>query len=281
MSLLKKTFEDLGLSSVTHDVYVQLLEKGGCSAKQLADWLAIPRTSVYDHLKLLIQRGLVVEQHNEGKKTFAIDDPKNLPKLIDEEIDSLKAERDHILEMLPSLLKNTSSLDPKIRFYSGIEGVKHVLNDFKWQRNADTMAMWPMDEMLALLGQEFFNDLNRRRIKQNVYVRGVWPYGNGIDVKENPFIGTGPEFKRELRVAPKHMKWNIGYWIYGEKVAFISSKKEAFGFTIHSNDFSQLMKMQFESVWSQSKKIKPNRKYTDRWIEMLYKEMGKKPPYQK
>ncbi len=279
MSLLKKTFEELGLSAATHDVYMQLMEKGSRSAKQIADGLAIPRTSVYDHLKLLIQKGLVIEEHREGKKCFAIDDPQNLPKLIDGHIDSLKAERDHIIDILPSLLKNPTSLDPKIRFYSGIEGVRHVLNDFKWQRNAKTMAMWPMSEMVALLGKEFFNDLNRRRIKQNVYVQGIWPHDKGIDTRDNPFIGTGPEFLRELRVAPKDMTWNIGYWIYGDKVAFISSQKEAFGFTIHSKDFSQLMKLQFETIWNQSRKIKPSRKYTDDWIERVYKEIGKKPPY--
>ncbi len=281
MSLLKKTFEELGLSTATHNVYMQLLEKGGSTAKQLADWLSIPRTSVYDHLKLLIQKGLVVEQHNEGKKSFAIDDPRNLPNLIDAEIDSLKAERAHLIDILPTLIKNPTSLDPKIRFYSGVEGVRHVLNEFKWQRNAKTMAMWPMSEMHELLGTEFFNDLNRRRIKQNVHVQGIWPHNKTIDVKKNPFIGTGPEFLRELRVAPKDMTWNIGYWIYGDKVAFISSQKEAFGFTIHSKDFSQLMKLQFQTIWNQSKKIKPNRKYTDPWIEQVYREIGKKPPYGK
>jgi sugar-specific transcriptional regulator TrmB len=260
-------------------VYIQLLEKGSCSARQLADRVAIPRTSVYDHLKLLIQKGLVVERFDEGRSIFGVDAPENLPKLIDEEIESLKNNRQKIVDLLPTLFKNTSTVEPKIRFYSGVEGLRHVLNDFKWQHNEKTMAVWPIQEMISLLGKDFFDDLNRRRIKQNVYVRGIWPKGKGADAKTHPYMGTGPEFLRELRTAPRHIKWDMGYWIYGDKVAFISSRKEAYGFTIHSKDFSNLMRMQFEILWKQSHEIKPDRKYTDTWIKDVYRELGKNPSY--
>ncbi len=276
--MLKKTFEELGLSETTHRVYIELLEKGACSARQLAEWINLPRTSIYDHLKLLIQKGLVVERLDDGKRLFSVDDPKNLPKLIDEEIDSLKRERQKVIDLMPSLLKNSNALEPKLRFYSGVEGVRHVLNDFKWQSNLETYSMWPISEMISLLGRDFFDDLNRRRIKQNISIMGIWPYKKGPGIKEHPFMGTGTEFLREIREAPKDKKWEMGYWIYGDKVAFISSHKEAFGFTIHSKEFSQLMKAQFDSVWSQSTKVKPNRKYTDAWIKQVYKSLGKDIP---
>lgn len=92
-------------------------------------------------------------------------------------------------------------------------------------------------------------------------------------------MGRGHEFLREVREAPKFMKWNMGYWIYNDKVAFISSRKEAFGSTIHSKDFCEMMKTQFEAVWMQSRKIKPNRNYTDAWIEDAYRIAGKKPKF--
>lgn len=276
--MLKKTFEELGLSPIAHEIYSQLLEKGACSARQLAEWINIPRTSVYDHLSILIQKGLVTEQHNENKKLFSIDDPKNLPKLINEEIESLKRERDHVLSILPTLLDSSSVIEPKIRFFSGAEGVRHVLNDFKWQQNLDTMSMWPIAEMISLLGKDFFDDLNRRRIKQNISIRGIWPCGKGADIKTHPFMGSGPEFLREIREAPKHLRWSMGYWIYGDKVAFISSSKEAFGFTIHSKEFAEVMKVQFESVWNESKKIKSMHKYTDTWIREVYAKLDKKIP---
>ena len=278
MALLRKTFEDLGLSSTTHDIYMQLMEKGACSARILADRINIPRTSVYEHLKLLIQKGLVVERFDEGKKIFSIDDPKNLPNLIDKEIESLQGERKRVADLLPSHLTKENTIEPKIKFYSGVEGVRHVLNDCKWQNDIATMAFWPIAEMINLLGDDFFDDLNRRRIKQNIYIRGIWPHGKGVKVKDHPFMGTGSEFLRELREAPKFMDWNMGYWIYGDKVAFISSSKEAFGFTIHSKDFCEMLTTQFEAVWRQSKAIEPDRKHTDPWINKISDQIGKELP---
>lgn len=279
MTLLKKTFEELGLNPITYTVYSELLQKGACSARQLAEWMGIPRTSVYDHLRLLIQKGLVVERFDENKRIFSIDDPKNLPKLIDEEIESLKNERERVISILPSLLQKSNAIEPKIKFYSGVEGVRHVLNDFKWQKNIETVAFWPIKEMIGLLGREFFDDLNRRRIEHNIHIRGIWPKNTTINIKQHPFMGTGPEFLREIREAPGFMKWDMGYWIYEDKVAFISSQKEAFGFVIHSKEFAKMMLTQFEAVWLQSKKIAPARKYTDTWIEATYKKIGKKPLY--
>jgi sugar-specific transcriptional regulator TrmB len=276
--MLKKTFEKLGLSPMAHEVYTQLLEKGPCSARQISERINIPRTSVYDHLSILINKGLVTEIRSDNKRLFNVDDPKNLPKLIEESIQSLKDERDHVSHILPTLLKQSSSIEPKIRLFSGVEGVRHVLNDFKWQQNLDTMSMWPIAEMISLLGRDFFDDLNRRRIKQNISIRGIWPHGKGADIKSHPFMGSGREFLREIREAPKNMHWNMGYWIYGDKVAFISSKKEVFGFTIHSKEFAEVMKVQFESVWNTSKKIKPLKKYTDPWINEVYSKLGKNIP---
>ena len=39
----------------------------------------------------------------------------------------------------------------------------------------------------------------------------------------------------------------MSYW-YADKVAFISSRQETFGFVIHSRDFAEMMKAQFEVI---------------------------------
>jgi hypothetical protein len=61
------------------------------------------------------------------------------------------------------------------------------------------------------------------------------------------------EHLRELRFAPKGMTWNMGYWMYENRVAFLSSEKEGFGFVIHSKEFAQMMRLQFEQMWKVSK----------------------------
>ena len=267
--MFKKLFQDLGLSDNAHRVYLQLIENGTSSARMLAENLNIPRPSVYDNLKLLIQKGLVIERDEGNKKLFQVDDLKNLPRLLDAKIDSLQEERGELEQNLPKLLKQTEAIEPKIKFYSGVEGVRQVLNDMLWYKDIDTVALWPISEMVELLGKEYMADMNRRRIRRKLSTRGIWPEDKKLDLKDHPFLGVGKGFLREIRIAPKDMTWNMSYWAYADKVAFISSRKETFGFVIHSRDFAEMIKAQFEVIWKASKPIKPEPHHTDLFLKTV------------
>jgi hypothetical protein len=80
-------------------------------------------------------------------------------------------------------------------------------------------------------------------------LRAIWPKDANIDTKERPYLSADEEHLRELRFAPVGMTWNMGYWMYGDKVAFLSSEKEGFGFVVQSKDFANLIKLQFEEIW--------------------------------
>lgn len=267
--MFKKLFEDLGLSENAHRVYLQLIENGVSSARSLAENLNIPRPSVYDNIKALMQKGLVIERNEGNKKLFQVDDLKNLPRILDEKIKSLKQEQSDLNTLIPKLLNRTQAIEPKIKFYSGVEGVRQVLNDMLWYKDLQTYALWPISEMVELLGKEYMADMNRRRIRQKLSTRGIWPEDKRVDLEGHPFLGVGKGFYREIRIAPKEMTWNMSYWVYADKVAFISSKKETFGFVIHSRDFAEMIKAQFEVIWKVSKPIKAEPKHTDPFLKTV------------
>ena len=74
---------------------------------------------------------------------------------------------------------------------------------------------------------------------------------------------------RDLRFAPQGMVWNMSYWLYADKAAFISSQKEMFGFVITSAEFVELMREQFKIIWEISKLIKPQPQYTDQFLKTV------------
>lgn len=269
MSVFKKLFDELGLSENAYRVYTQLLENGISTARMLSEGVGIPRPSVYDSLRILIQKGLVTERDEGNKKQFQIDDVKNLPRVLNEKIDALTKERDEVEAILPRLLKQTAFVEPKIKFYSGADGVRQVLNDMLWYEHTETFTMWPISEMIDLLGKEYMANLNKRRIRQHISIRGLWPTDKKVSFKEYPFMGVGKGFYREIRITPKEMTWNMSYWSYADKVAFISSHRETFGFVIHSRDFTELIKTQFEVIWKMSKPIKPEPLYTDPFLKTV------------
>ena len=266
---IHKILREAGISEMASLIYGQLLETGPSSARQLAEKLNIARPSVYDNLKLLMKNGLVVEQEEEHKKIFGVDDVKNLSNLFQSKIEQLKERESELKKLLPTLLKQVKSFEPKIKFYSGSDGIKQVLNNLLWYNNIETLTMWPISEMVNILGKEYLINLNRRRIRQGISIKGIWPQDKAVNFEDYPFLGVGKGHLRELRLAPKGMTWQMSYWLYADKVAFISSQKELFGFVVHSRDFTTLMKAQFEVIWKISKPIQPQPQYTDSFLKTV------------
>ena len=268
--MIETILQNLGIPENSIRIYARLLECGYSNARQLAENLNLPRPTVYDNLKLLINNGLVTEKEEDNKKLFGIDDTRNLQNLARTKIEKLKISEQQIIDILPSLNGKTKTLQPKIKFYSGVDGIKQVLRDLLWYENIETLTMWPISEMVEILGKEYLEDLNRRRIKQNISIKGIWPRDKKVDFKDHPFLGINKGHLRQLRLAPKNMTWNMSYWLYADKVAFISSSVENFGFVIHSRDFSELVRAQFEQIWKLSTPIKASSKKVDTFLKTLH-----------
>ncbi|MFA6382615.1 MAG: helix-turn-helix domain-containing protein [Candidatus Buchananbacteria bacterium] len=256
--MLQDVLKNIGLPPTASRIYLRLIETGISSARQLAENLNIPRPSVYDNLKILIKLGLVTEQDKENKKLFQIDDVKNISRLVKDKISDLQTEEKKLKDIIPNLSKKIDYLEPKIKFYSGSEGVRRALNDILWYENIETLCIWPISEMIEVLSPEFLAEHNKKRIRRKIALRTIWPQDKAVKFKQFPFLGVSNGFFREIRLAPKGMTWNMSYWLYADKVAFISSRQENFGFTVHSRDFTELIKSQFELVWPLCQKIQVN-----------------------
>ena len=267
--MIQDILKNIGISETASRVYLHLLENGISSARQIAENINIPRTSVYDNLKMLINSGLVMEQDRENKTLYRIDDVKNISRLVKGQIDNLQKQDKALKEILPNINKQTDYLEPKIKFYNGTEGIKHALNDMLWYDNIETLAVWPVSEMIKVLGADYLDQNNKKRIKQKISIRAIWPQDKAVKFRQFPFLGEGKSFFREIRLAPKEMTWNMGFWLYADKVAFISSRKESFGFIIHSRDFVELIKSQFEMVWPLCKKVNVDSKDTESWLKKV------------
>ncbi|MFA6255353.1 MAG: helix-turn-helix domain-containing protein [Patescibacteria group bacterium] len=267
--MLQDILKNLNIPETATRIYLRLLEIGISSARQLAENLNIPRPSVYDNLKILISLGLVTEIDQENKKLFRVDDVKNISRLVNDKISNLQKQEKQLKEIIPKLSTQADYLEPKIKFYSGQEGVRRAVNDILWYENITTLVIWPISEMIGVLGADWLAENNRKRIRKKIYLRTIWPSDKAVKFKQYPFLGITKEFYREIRLAPKGMTWNMGLWAYADKVAFISSRKESFGFTVTSRDFTELIKSQFELVWPLCKKITVDPKDTASFLKNL------------
>ena len=269
--MYESLFLNLSISGDESRLYIAMLSSGGITAGDLAKQTGLPRPSIYTILKRLIIKGLVVESRKDNKKIFV---PIHPDKIIDifetrkKDLEHSEKEFKKYLSDIRSLLSN-SYMSPKLEIFESKEGLERVLKDMLLYKDITTEAMWPIQTMIDTLSPEFFDRHNRERIKQNISVRAIWPENQVVNFKKHPYLGSGKDFKREIRIAPENMDFSMGYWIYGNKIAFLSSRKESFGFIIESAELSKTLRSQFNIVWKQSEPIKMKDSDTKEFVDSL------------
>jgi len=268
LSPAEKLLSDLKIPSAAISIFSHLWDFEELSARQIAEALGMPRPTVYDNLKILVNSGFVLEKEIDNKKYFLLNHKESIFQTIEERIETLKREKGDFEKMF-NLRQVSISTEPKIQFFNGKEGIKQVLKDLLWQSNVETLTMWPISDMVNILGPSYMEELNRKRIRRNISARGLWPRDKKINLKEHPYLGIGGGHLRENRYTPKDMTWDMSYWLYQDSVAFISSERELFGFVVRSRDFANLMRSQFEQIWKISEPIPPQPEYTDSFLDSV------------
>jgi len=267
--MIDKTLEKLGLKDEEIKTFLYLLENGEQTAGNLAKKTGLSRPSLYGFLKKLQSSGLIVESQQNGIKTFLTCKEEQIKNILDEKIKELEKGKNEIQNFFSELKKGAVITSPKFQFFEGRGGIQHLLRDIFLYHNIETKTYWPIKAMIDLLGEEFFKHLNKERIKRGIYNRAIWPQSQKVDIKSHPYLGVGENFIREIRLAPKEVEFSMGYWIYENKVVFVSSKKESFGFIIESKEFVEMLSSQFEVLWKLSKEMKVKSEDSQSFIEEM------------
>ena len=249
MTILPQILKELNISEASSRVYLFLAEHGMANARTLAERLSVPRPSVYDHLAPLLALGIVVELDKDGKKYFSAASVDELLKLIEERKERIERLAKELKEKRASLIAKSTTFDPKIRFFEGKRGLVEMLGDMLWSGVEEIRCVWPYEEMLRVFGEEPLAEFNRRRIRHKIALKSIWTK----TPKGKNHIWKGGDWKVERRYAPHEFTPHMGYSIYGDKVSFISSYDELYGFIVHSRDFAQLKSQEFKTLWTLAK----------------------------
>lgn len=269
--MLDSLFGRLGLGAYEAQVYLELLQAGALAAGALAKRLKIPRSSLYGFLANLCDLGLVKQSERHGVKLWQAEAPEKISAVLDARINHWETTKEQFGRLLPQL-KSRAARDfvaPKFSFFEGAHGVRQILEDVLLHRDISTECFWPAKEMMDMLGFDYMEQHNLRRIRQGIFIRSIWMPGKMVDVSKHKFLGVGKPFKREIRIAPAGVDCAMGYWAYHNKVGFISSRRESFGFIVESLELRQLLRTQFDVLWAMSKVHAVDLKVTEEFLKKL------------
>ncbi|EKE15933.1 MAG: Transcriptional regulator, TrmB [uncultured bacterium] len=266
--MLDTIFEKIGLKREHSDLYLALLESGIMPAGKLAKHLNMPRSTVYGLLEDLAQEGLVLQNEKNNVKLWQAVNPETIKTIINEKINGLENTRSGFESMLESLKKSqkTDFMSPKFHYFEGADEMQMMLKNVLLYNDLETELCWPVKDITRVLGEEFLHDFNIKRIRSNIHIKVIWPMDKVGDIEKNTFLAPGKEVKREVRIAPEGVDFSMGYWAYGNKVMFMSSKAENFGFIVESRELRQLMKTQFEVLWNISTLLQADPEATKKFL---------------
>jgi HTH-type transcriptional regulator, sugar sensing transcriptional regulator len=274
MSSLNEIFETLGFGEEEVKTYLSLLDVGASSGGDLAKKMGLPRPTVYGYLDRLVAGGLVAQSLRRGVKIFVPEPGEKLRLLYQRKIEDLRTKEKALENLIPQLDKRAgmSLMRPRIQFFEGRAGMETALQDNLSYNDTPMRTFWSIKAAMEATSEDFFWYLNKERIRRNNSLLAIWPPEQAIDIKRYPALGVGPEFKREIRIAPKGIDSSMGYWIYADKVLFASSRAESFCFIIESAELVQMMTNQHGVIWDLSTPVTAKASDMKPFLDDLYAE---------
>jgi len=247
---LKSQLQQLDLHGKKADVYLACLELGASSVIEIAKKAGIKRTTAYDILLDLEQKGLISQTTKGKKRLFVGEDPEKIKK-------DLQAKERMFSEILPMLKSayNVRGVKPRIRFYEGLEGLKETYNDTL--KYTGEMLVFASEDVVKILGLDWANNYMAKRTKNNLRVRAIMP---SSEMLMKDIIPRDQEFLRTSKlIDPKKYPFSMEINIYGHSKVSLMSSKEQLGITIESTEIYNTMKLIFELIWDNLPEIKITR----------------------
>jgi sugar-specific transcriptional regulator TrmB len=248
---LKGVLLEIGFSSREADVYLAILSLGQGTASKIAREAHIVRTTAYDILSSLFDKGLVTLTGKEPKQEYVAESPDKLEDYISRE---MKKKQEDLKEVKSNLIPQLKSIHnvgnrPKVMFYEGREGMERVYEDTLTSH--EPIRAYASVENMHMGLPGYFPEYYKRRAGKGIAIRAIVP--NSETGRERKKLDK--EEKRETALVPKSsFDFSPEINIYDNKV-MIASWREKLGIIIESNEIADAMKKIYELAWAEAKRL--------------------------
>lgn len=233
---IEKTLENIGFSPNEIKVYLALNDYGSTKAGKIAKLAKIDRSSCYNSLKALIEKGLASYVLIGKVKWFQAAGPKRL-------LDYLHEQEADVKEVLPELQNRhkAGKIEGQVRLFKGIKGIKTIFLDIA--RAGKNNLVFGSEGQFSKVMPEFAKQFDRLKRENSIKTRTLIRTGR----KE---IGEKTTEYRHLDVEESPAVTNI----YGDKIAIIIWTDEPEGIIIENASAAKAYRSYFNVLWNHAKK---------------------------
>lgn len=238
--MISEKLQKIGLNEKEAKIYASLLELGETSIQRVSKKSKIKRTTIYNIIDTLKEKGLVSTIIKKKRKYYVASDPRELEFKLEEQKQSLK-------NLMPELLSITNLIDkkPKIKFFEGEEGLKEIYLDTLNYPGTPLWA-WVTTDIWQILDEDFIQSYLASRVKKGIWAYVIAPNNEAIqDYKK-----LDKKYLRQTRLENEpSFSIEVEIDLYGGNKIGIMAFKEKIGFIIESQKIHNTLKSIFDVSW--------------------------------
>lgn len=250
MEPIHSTLHDFGLTDPETAVYLASLELGSQPASVIAKKAKLKRGHTYNMLGLLIQKGIVQEFVKDKVTFFSSRPPSTLVTVLEHQKEQLEIKKQKLLQAIPALeqIKNPLLVQPKVRFFQGVEGIKEIYEDTIRVRGQNIYGIGDFEYYFPETQNKELNDwiwsYATRRAKKNIWYIGI--------INKSPMSDRAHKRRREQKRKLKMLKniyLPVEFNIYGNKVAVMSTYRDMVGLIIEDAPIAETLRNFHQAVF--------------------------------
>jgi sugar-specific transcriptional regulator TrmB len=253
MNKLDEYFKQLGLSEPETKFYLTLLKIGSTTVGNLAQVTGNNRTSAYDYIDSLIEKGLVTKLVKGSKSLVTATNPEeSLGYLIEEKTQETKALQEDFSKVLPLLPQFQDPGEAEVRHYKGKNGVRKIYEEAL--KAKEVRSYVNLSEMGGVFPEN--SDIFTNAFKHN------------RELKMFEIFEDSPQSKIAIQNQANNKSFfykffpanitlhSVDTLIYDNNVAIINVRNQITGVIFQNTDYYNSSKELFDLIWN----VLPNEK---------------------
>lgn len=235
--------EEFGITKTEEKVYLVLLRIGEASAADIIKKTQLHRTTVYDVLERLIEKGLTSSIVKNKLKYYSPTNPSKFLDIATEE----KAKAEEKQKLAKKIIEKIKTMEEiktqktTAQIFVGLKGQKTIMNDII-NVGKDFLIFGSegrAKESLPLYTEQWANQRRRKNIRAKI----IATEGS-----------TAPIWKlNEVRFVPKEYQSPATTMVYGNKVAIFIQENPVLIISIESEKLARSYGSYFKLVWDVAK----------------------------
>jgi HTH-type transcriptional regulator, sugar sensing transcriptional regulator len=236
--------KELGLNDKEISAYVTLIKHGSLSIWEISTKIGIKRTSMYDIIKSLLEKKLILKKTNGKKVVYNAVEPDYLKELI-----NIKQEKiSEAVKKLKLLKESNADEKNQVIIYTGIAGLKTIANIILLEKNQILRGFGTNQKSKQILG--FYpENFAQKRIDRNIELRAI------IEPKSN-FYAENEKFNKKTKIK-HHLLMNaqetVTFLINEKTIIFNLSTAEPIAILLEDKAFYSTQLSIFEHLWKEAR----------------------------